>query len=171
MHWFYVPMFYQPRAYFPVLIAYVFKPGLLFIINDVSRCRHAISESNGVDQIPKYFFFAANIAIFCMSIHHIFLVTFRTDLLKSPYSWATCHGIMNTLIEPPKTIHLSISPNVYFGPFWLKLSIVRFFINASKPQFSALKPALWSLVAGFNHLEKYKFVNGTDGIPIYYGKS
>ena len=114
VHWFYVHMFYQPRA-LAVLVAYVFKPGLLFIINDVSRCIHAISESNGVDQIPKYVFLAANIAIFCMSIHHIFkvvqyifLVTFRTDLLKSPYPWDTCHGIMNTLIEPPKTIHLSI---------------------------------------------------------------
>jgi len=26
------------------------------------------------------------------------------------------------------------------------------------------------LVGGFNHLEKYEFVNGKDDIPIYYGK-
>ena len=29
--------------------------------------------------------------------------------------------------------------------------------------------AYYSLVGGFNHLEKYEFVNGKD-YPIYYGK-
>ena len=29
---------------------------------------------------------------------------------------------------------------------------------------------IWlDLVGGFNHLEKYEFVNGKDDIPIYYG--
>ena len=111
VHWFYVHMFYQPRAYWPYWSHMFLNLACYSVLTMFPDVDMPYLSQMGLIKSPNIFF-AANIAICCMSIHHIFLVTFRTDLLKSPYSWATCHGIMNTLLEPPKTIHLSISPNV-----------------------------------------------------------